>query len=236
MAVVTGDADRLTAFTDVLGTVKNEWRYRELVVQEVLFETVPILVACHGMGGPGAALLAEELIDSGINCIVRVGTCGPLQPDITAGSAVISTGSVRDDGTSRQYLPLEVPALPDHRLVSALHDALDREQVEYRSGLTHCKDAYYCQDPDRVIAQESWHQRWAWLRRLNVLVTEGEAGAICAVAAVRGVSAAAVLVVGGAPRETALANLARCAVAAARAGLALTGRPPVAGGAGKARR
>jgi uridine phosphorylase len=175
-------------------------------------------MASHGIGGPGTAMLTEELIDSGIRCIVRVGTCGPLEEHLRPGMPVITSGIVRDDGTSQQYLPLNVPAVPDTDLLIELQRSIQERHLPFRVGMTHCKDAYYSEDPNRMLAPASWVERWAALRRLGVLVTENEAGTLFAIAALRRVQAAAVFVVGGADNDRIRASLISCAVAASVAG------------------
>jgi uridine phosphorylase len=234
VAIVTGDPGRVPHFASALGTVSNSWRWRELDIREVCDGGVSVIVASHGMGGPSAALVAEELIDSGITSIIRIGSCGALQETLEEGMVVIPTGIVRDDGTSSQYLPIQVPLVPDHDLLVHMRGQLEQQQMPYRLGLTHCKDVYYCQDPDRVLTEDSWHERWRRLHRLGVLATDGESGALLAVATLRGIRAASALVVGCAGPDRALANLVSTAVCAAKAGLAVTaGAPPHASGNAK---
>lgn len=220
VAVITGDRDRVAVFAKALGEEHNMWCFRELEVREVEVDGEPVLFASHGMGGPGTALLVEELADSGVRSIVRVGSCGPLQPALHRGEVVLSAGAVRDDGTSNQYLPAEVPLVADADLLAALRTRLSGAGVRHTVGLTHCKDAYYAQAPGRMGSRESWHDRWLWLRRIGVLATDGETGALLAVATVRRVRAASALVVGGAAKDTARATMISCAEAAARGGLA----------------
>jgi uridine phosphorylase len=215
-AIVTGDAERIASFADALGGPTNTWRTRELVVTEAAGDGAPILLACHGQGGFSTAILVEELIDSGVRAIVRVGSCGPLQPHVAMGSVVVSTGVVRDDGTSAAYLPVEVPAVPDVELVHALAMSLRSAGVGYTLGLTHCKDAYYAADPSRRVLGRDWQQRYSLLEDLGVLATEAEAGALFAVAAVRRVRAAALFVVGAAA-DPANSLMQQCALTAADA-------------------
>jgi len=220
VAIITGDADRIGPFADAVGNLRNAWRVREIKVAEVKCDEHLVLIASHGMGGPSAALVVEELVDSGIRHIIRIGTCGPLQPYLEPGMVVITSGAVRDDGTSTQYLPVQVPAVPDPLLLQALCRAADDRGTRYRLGLTHCKDAYYCREPSRMLLQDTWRERWRMLRTLGVLATEGEAAAVFAVASIRSVRAAAIFVVGGDPGLM-RTSLIDCAVAAVNAGKAM---------------
>ncbi|MFE4176729.1 hypothetical protein ACFRR7_32590 [Streptomyces sp. NPDC056909] len=223
-AIVTGDADRIPVFADALGKASRSWQRRELVVTEVESDDGPLLIACHGQGGFSTAILVEELIDSGVRAIVRVGSCGTLQPDVAKDTVVISTGSVRDDGASASYLPIEVPAVPDTRLVLGLCRSLHGHQLDYTLGLTHCKDSYYSADPSRRVFGRDWAERYKLLEELGVVATEAEAASLFAVSAVRRARSAALFVVGAASDpENEL--MVRCAVVAADAMRAALERP-----------
>jgi uridine phosphorylase len=215
-AIVTGDPDRIPVFATALGKPVRSWQRRELVVTEVQGDGPPMLVACHGQGGFGTAILVEELIDSGVRAIVRVGSCGTLQPDVARETVVVSTGCVRDDGTSANYLPIEVPAVPDVRLVHGLCRALEDRQLGYVLGLTHCRDAYYSADSTRRVLGRPWRERYALLADLGVVATEAEVGALFAVSTVRRVRAAALFVVGAAS-DPGNALVVDCAIVAAAA-------------------
>lgn len=213
-AIITGDADRISAFAEAIGRPTRSWQTRELAVTEVATDRARILIACHGQGGFGTTILVEELIDSGVRALVRLGSCGTLQPDVEQGTVVVSAGCVRDDGASASYLPIEVPAIPDVRLVHALCQSLDRRNVGYVLGLTHCKDSYYSADPERRVFGRQWAERYQLLTELGVVATEAEAAALFAVATVRGAAAAALFVVGAAA-DPANKRMISCATAAA---------------------
>jgi uridine phosphorylase len=215
-AIITGDADRIPVFAAALGKTRGSWSRRELIVTEVEEDEGPLLIACHGQGGFSTAILIEELIDSGVDAIVRVGSCGTLQPDIPKDSIILSTGSVRDDGASASYLPPDVPAIPDPRLLQFLQQRLAARSLDHVLGLTHCKDSYYAADPDRRVLGRPWGERYALLEELGVVATEAEAGALFAVAMVRRARSAAMFVVGAAadPENDLMVH---CASAAAEA-------------------
>jgi uridine phosphorylase len=219
-AIVTGDAERVPVFAEALGKPGRSWQTRELLVTEVQTRTEPLLIACHGQGGFSTAILVEELIDSGVRAIVRVGSCGTLQADIAAGSIVVSTGCVRDDGTSASYLPTEVPAVPDAGLVHGIRRSLEDRDLPYVMGLTHCKDSYYSADPDRRAFGRAWAERYAFLEDIGVLATEAEAATLFAISTVRGVRSAGMFVVGAArdPNNALMVACARAAAGALQAG------------------
>lgn len=216
VAIITGDADRVPVFAASLGRASRSWGSRELVVTEVEADTAIILIACHGQGGSSTAILVEELIDSGVRAIVRVGSCGALCADIPAGSIVVSTGCVRDDGTSVNYLPIEVPAIPDVELVHGICQSLRRRGLAYVPGLTHCRDAYYSADPSRRVLGRAWAERYSFLEQLGVVATEAEAASLFSVSIVRQVHSAGLFVVGAA-RDPRNEIMVACAAVAAEA-------------------
>lgn len=194
-AVLTGNPDRVPALAVGLGTVAQTWSRRGYVCAEVTDgRDRPLLVCSTGIGGPSAAIAVEELIHRGVTTFTRVGTCGALQPAVRPGHIVVSSGSVRDDGTSHQYLPASYPAVPDAHLQQRLLRQVAGLPVPHHVGVTHCKDAYYAECPEGLPMSTDWQTRWAALRALGVLATEMEAAALFAVAQVRRAAAAALFV------------------------------------------
>ncbi|MCX4763831.1 nucleoside phosphorylase [Streptomyces sp. NBC_01275] len=193
-AILTGDPDRVPLLADHLGKVVRQWSQRGYVLAETEVEGQPLLVCSTGIGGPSTAIAVEELAQLGVTRFVRVGTCGSIQRHINAGHVVISTGCVRDEGTSHQYLPPEYPAVPDFFLLRAIVDAAVEDGHAPFVGPTHCKDAYYAEKPDGFPLAGQWRERWAGLRASRVLATEMEAATLFAVATARDVRAAALFV------------------------------------------
>jgi uridine phosphorylase len=73
----------------------------------------PVSVTSTGIGCPSTAIAVEELVKIGAHTFIRVGTAGGMQPGTKTGEVAVVTGGIRDEGTSRQYLPLEFPAVAD---------------------------------------------------------------------------------------------------------------------------
>ena len=120
-----------------------------------------------------------------------MGSTAGIQPGIRTGDIVINTGVLRNDGTSRAYVPDTYPAIADHFLVHALIGAAQerRQQAGFglHIGLGACDDAFYAETPE-------WIERHARLGLLNI---EMESSAILTVAQLRGVHAAMVCGVSG---------------------------------------
>ncbi len=96
-----------------------------------------------GPGAPYAALIVEELSALGATDFLIVGMAGSLSPDLPVGARVVCTRALRDEGTSRHYLPPALYALPSRRLTSRLEKALDRAGLAYTRGPTWTTDAPY---------------------------------------------------------------------------------------------
>lgn len=222
-AILTGDPDRVPLLADHLGRVTGEWAQRGYMCAETETGGGPLLVCSTGIGGPSTAIAIEELAQLGVTRFVRVGTCGSIQRHINAGHLVVSTGSVRDEGTSHQYLPAEYPAVPDFALLRAVVKAAEDDGFTHFVGRTHCKDAYYAEKPDGFPLAEHWRARWAGLRSSGVLATEMEAATLFAVATVRSLQAAALFVCTDdtLSAEQTLGALKAAAGAAARGALSL---------------
>ena len=150
------------------------------------FEGRPISIQTSGMGCPSAAIVYEELIQLGATRLIRVGTCGALQPDMAMADVVVAMAATPADHTALTYTGGEPHApVADWRLVAlAARWALERgEQVHV--GAIVSSDAFYGPDTDRI-------GRWAARGHLGV---EMEASVLYTIAALRGVSALAVLTV-----------------------------------------
>ena len=141
------------------------------------------LVQATGMGGPSAAIVAEELCDLGAEILVRVGTCGAIDPAVKLGDLVVASAAIADDGTSKA-LGASHAVLADRALFeSLLEHANDSGRVTH-GGRIATVDLFY--DPNADGRHESLLDREA-------LAIEMEAAAIFAVAKRRGVRAACLL-------------------------------------------
>ena len=137
----------------------------------------PLTIQSTGMGGPSAAIVAEELIALGARRLVRVGTCGALTGGLELGALVVAEAALPDDGTSRA-LGATGPLPADPALLAALRPA-------GTAGLVVSADLFYDPDPGRA-------DRW---RSAGAIAVEMEAATLFAVAARHGAAAACVLAV-----------------------------------------
>ena len=156
---------------------------REYVTYTGTLLGVPVSVTSTGIGGASASIAMEELIVCGADTFIRVGTCGGMDTDVVGGDVVIATGAIRFEGTSKEYCPIEYPAVADLTITNALVNAAERLGQRYHAGVVQCKDAFYGQHrpetlPNRVELETKWD---AWCR-MGCKASEMESAAlfICA--------------------------------------------------------
>ena len=158
---------------------------------------IKISTTSTGIGCPSAAIAVEELIKIGADTLIRIGTAGSIQKKIALGDIVISTASVREEGTTRQYVPLSYPAVASLEITSALIEAARRLNIKAHSGISQCKDAFYSEIPKDVPLSEYNEQMWNVWRRSNVLASAMESSALFVISSIRNVRAGEILTVVG---------------------------------------
>ena len=156
---------------------------REYVTYTGTLDGVKVSVTSTGIGGPSASIAMEELVRCGADTFIRVGTCGGMQTDVKSGDIVVATGAIRMEGTSKEYAPIEYPAVPDLKVTNALVDAAEDKGFTYHSGVVECKDAFYGQhEPETKPVSYELLNKWeAWLR-LGCKASEMESAAMFIVA------------------------------------------------------
>ena len=176
---------------------------REYVTYTGTLDGEKVSVTSTGIGGPSASIAMEELVQCGADTFVRVGTCGGIDLDVKGGDIVIATGAIRMEGTSREYAPIEFPAVADLEVANALAAAAKKLNLPYHTGVVQCKDAFYGQhDPERMPVSYELLNKWEAWKRLGCKASEMEAAALFIVAAHLGVRCGSnFLVVGNQERE-----------------------------------
>ena len=142
-----------------------------------------VTVCSTGIGGPSAAIAIEELVACGAHTFIRVGTCGGIDLSVKAGDAVIASGAVRQDGTSREYAPIEFPAVSDPDVMFALRGAARELGIPNHTGVVQAKDSFYGQhSPTRMPVSGELLAKWEAWKRLGVLASEMESATLFTVA------------------------------------------------------
>ena len=147
-----------------------------------------VSVVSTGIGGPSAAIAMEELVNIGADTFVRVGTCGGIDLNVQSGDIVVATGAIRFEGTSREYAPIEFPAVSDLGIANALVQAAKALELPCHAGVVQCKDSFYGQhSPARMPVSYELLSKWEAWKRLGVKASEMESAALFVVAAALGV-------------------------------------------------
>ena len=157
---------------------------REYITYTGTLDGVKVSVTSTGIGGPSAAIAMEELARCGADTFVRIGTCGGIQPEVKSGDIVVATGAVRMEGTSKEYAPIEYPAVADLMVVNALVSAAKEKGCEFYTGVVQSKDAFYGQhEPEMMPAGYELINKWEAWKKLGCLASEMETAALYIVAA-----------------------------------------------------
>lgn len=182
-AILPGDPGRVEKIASHLDGAEFYARNREYTTWLGTVAGEKVLVMSTGMGGPSTAIGVEELYQTGVRTCIRVGTCGGMQPEIVGGDLVVANAAIRMEGTSREYLPIEYPAVSSHDVTGALEQAAKRLQVAVHVGVVHCKDSFYGQhSPGRMPVGYDLENKWnAWIKG-GCLASEMESAALYAVA------------------------------------------------------
>lgn len=157
---------------------------REYVTYTGTLDGVKVSVTSTGIGGPSASIAMEELYRCGADTFVRIGTCGGMQTEVKSGDIVIATGAIRMEGTSKEYAPIEFPAVADLTVINALVEGAKKEGCEFHTGVVQCKDAFYGQhEPEMMPAGYELINKWEAWKKLGCLASEMETAALYIVAA-----------------------------------------------------
>lgn len=155
------------------------------------YQGIFMTVCATGMGGPATAIALEELAHMGADTFIRVGSCGVLQPGMTVGDIIISSGAVRGGGTAKAYLPSRYPAVPTFEVTRRLVEAAAELDVSVHVGVSASVDAFYAP-----------HEEWDQLKEGHVIAMEMEADTLFVLGQYRGWRTGALFASDGTPTET----------------------------------
>lgn len=206
-ALLPGDPGRVEKIAAHLENPRFYKQKREYTtwLGELAGETV--MVISTGMGGPSTAICVEELHMTGVDTLIRIGTCGGMDLNVMPGDLIVATGAIRMEGTTREYVPIEFPAIANIDVVNAMVKASKDLDIPYHTGIVHCKDSYYGQhNPNRMPIGYELANKWEAWKKAGCLGSEMESASLFIVAQFLGMRAGCVLTV-AANQERALAGL-----------------------------
>ncbi len=197
--ILPGDPGRVPAIAALFDDAKQIAYNREFNVWTGTLLGEKVTACSTGIGGPSASIAMEELHKCGADTFIRTGTCGGIDLNVQSGDVVVATGAIRYEHTSREYAPIEFPAVADFQVTNALVEATKKLGFPLHTGIVQCKDSFYGQhDPAASPVYYELQQKWESWKRLGVKASEMESAALFVVAAALGCH-----VVGNQEREAA---------------------------------
>lgn len=182
--IMPGDPKRCKAIAGYLDDARLVADSREFVTYTGYLDGEKVSVTSTGIGGPSAAIALQELVHSGAHTFIRVGTCGGIQKDVIGGDIVIATGAVRMEGTSKEYAPIEYPAIADINVVNSLVESAHRLGINTHTGVVHSKDSFYGQHSPQIMpVGRKLEDKWEAWKRMGCLASEMESAALFIVGA-----------------------------------------------------
>lgn len=186
--VVSGDPGRVDLLASLLSDVRLVNVHRGFKVYTGYYRGVRVSLAAHGVGGPSASIVFEELAMLGARAMIRLGTCGSLVDGVEVGDLVIPTGAAYYPGGLYYQYHGELacmPAVPSYELLGIIIDEVTKSNLRYHIGPVISSDAFYAENPDFAL-------RWS---RRGVIAVEMECSTLFTLGLMRGVKVGALLVV-----------------------------------------
>lgn len=143
LAILPGDPARVERIAQGLASPKFLSSSREFTLYLGFIGDKAVVVCSTGIGGPSTSIAVEELAQLGVTDFLRIGTTGAIQPHINVGDVIVTTGSVRLDGASSHFAPLEFPAVANHDITSCMVDATKSLELPVHIGVTASSDTFY---------------------------------------------------------------------------------------------
>ena len=177
--IMPGDPKRCAKIAEYFDDAKLVADRREYTTYTGYLNGVKVSVTSTGIGGPSASIALEELVNVGAKTFIRVGTCGGVQTDVKGGDIVIATGAIRMEGTTKEYAPIEFPAVANLDVVNSLVQAAKNLGHEYHTGVVQCKDSFYGQhSPEKMPVNYELLNKWEAWKKMGCLASEMESAAL----------------------------------------------------------
>jgi uridine phosphorylase len=201
--LLPGDPGRCESIADYFDQPRFVSFNREHKVYTGYLGGEKVSVVSTGMGCPSTAIAVEELVKVGCHTFIRVGTSGAMQPDMQVGDIAIINAAIRDEGTSRQYLPIEYPAVADLDVMNALIEASKKLNYTHFVGVSHTKDSFYSEvEPERMPMVSYLKDRWNQWVAGGAICSEMEASIVFILGGIYRKRAGAVTMIIGSDMDT----------------------------------
>jgi uridine phosphorylase len=186
--LLPGDPGRIKRIIKYWDTAREVANQREFLTYSGTYKGIPVSATSTGIGAPSASIAVEELANVGAKVFIRIGTCGALKKEIQPGNLIIPDKSLRQDGTTKEYVNDEYEAPPDQEVLRAIIAAAQELRLTYFVGINRSHDAFY-ETPQNFINLINTHE----YRTGKLLSSEMECSSVFTVARLRGLKSGAVL-------------------------------------------
>lgn len=143
LAIVPGDPERVKKIAELMEGATFLASHREYTSYLAYLDGKAVVVCSTGIGGPSTSIAVEELAQLGIRTFLRVGTTGAIQSHVNVGDVIVTQASVRLDGASLHFAPMEYPAVADFDCTTAMVAACRDAGLEPHIGITASSDTFY---------------------------------------------------------------------------------------------
>ncbi|MCL2580623.1 MAG: nucleoside phosphorylase [Oscillospiraceae bacterium] len=190
-----GSVERARIIAEYFDNPRQLAHHREHLTFVGELDGEPVAVTSTGIGGPSAAIAAEELYQCGAHTMMRIGSCASTAPHVKIGHVIIPKGAVRMEETGHHYLPVEFPAVPDYESFKALKLAAKECGYPADTGITITKDSYYTEvSPQTKPVYPELKWKWEAYEKAGATSTSMECSLLFLLGASRGIRMSSVMV------------------------------------------
>lgn len=201
--IVPGDPNRVPLIANNLDNPVHQGQNREFNAYKGSYKGTEISVVSTGIGCPSTAIAVEELVHIGAEVLIRIGTSGSVDNTAKKGDIFIATAAVRDDGTSKQYMPIEFPAVASHNVVSSLIRASKNLKIDSKVGICQSKDSFFGEtEPGRMPVAPYLDYKWKSWQKGGVGASEMEAATLFTLSQIKRIKAGAILAIETSDKDT----------------------------------
>lgn len=182
--ILPGDPARLDRIIPFLTDVKELAYNREYRSIKGTYKGVEIMALSTGIGGASTGIAIEELVQLGVDHMIRIGSAGALQEGMKVGDLVFANGAVRDDGASKAYVDSVFPAVADFELLSACKNVATDMEYPHHIGIVRSHDSFYVDEKEEIY--DYWKKK-------GVIASDMETAALFVIGKIRNVKCVSIL-------------------------------------------
>ena len=177
--ILPGDPGRVEKIASYFDNAEFVVSNREYTTYTGYIKGERVSAVSTGIGGPSAAIAIEELSKCGAHTFIRIGTCGGMQEEVMGGDVVIASAAVRMEGTSREYAPIEYPAVSDYTVLSKMAECAREMGISYHVGVVQSKDSFFGQHESAIMpVSYELQNKWEAYLKMGCLASEMETAAL----------------------------------------------------------